>query len=222
MLTWKPPLASGVPSRADQKAALAIRADDHCLGSHKAPVTLVLFGDLHCPFTLHTLKMLRALLDERSSALRLVWRQRPLDVHTGAANAALVAERMALRYGESAFWRFIVALSELEHVASDAELSELEESLQAKAARVSEPTSNLRAAAKLERDRLVALTYAVAETPTLFVNGWRLNGEVSRAHLEQLLTEEQQEVEALLDESAPASQIYTIRVDANLLDWVRD
>ncbi len=222
MLAWKPPLATGLPSRGDQKAALPIHGGDHYLGSHKAQVTLMLFGDLRCPFTLRTLKTLRTLLDERPAALRLVWRERPLDVHTGAANAALVAERIALRYGQAAFWRFIVALSELEHVASDAELSELEASLQAGKPRLDEPTANNRATAKLESDRLVAFTYAVAETPTLFVNGWRLNGEVSRSHLEQLVRDEEHEVNALLDESAPASQLYSIRVDANLLDWVRD
>jgi protein-disulfide isomerase len=222
MLAWKPPLANGTPSRGDAKAALSIHANDHCLGSHKAEITLMLFGDLQCPFSLHVLKMLRAWLDERPTAFRLVWRERPLDVHAGSANAALVAERLAARYGESAFWRFIAALSELEHVASDTELSALEASLQSGVARANETTGNSRATAKLERDRLVALTYAIHETPTLFVNGLRLNGEVSHAHLEQLLNEEQQEVDTLLDESAPRDQVYTIRVDANLLDWVRD
>jgi len=219
---WKPPLASGAPSRGDEKAALSIHANDHCLGSHKAEITLMLFGDLQCPFSQRVLKMLRAWLDERPTAFRLVWRERPLDVHAGSANAALVAERMAARYGESAFWRFIAALSELEHVASDSELSALEASLQSGVARTDETTGNSRAAARLEQDRLVALTYAIHETPTLFVNGLRLTGEISHARLEQLLNDEQQEVDVLLDESAPRDQVYTIRMDANLLDWVRD
>jgi protein-disulfide isomerase len=221
-LAWMPPVTRGAPSAGDRNAALAIKGDDHCLGSHEAKVTLMVFGDLNCPFTLRMFKMLRGWLDERPAAFRLVWRERPLDIHPSAAGAALATERVALRFGEPAFWRFICALSEFERTPSGSELQALELGLTEGHARVTEAAATTRASAKLERDRLVALTYAIHETPTIFVNGLRLEGEVSRIHLEQLVTEEQQEVEALLDESVPQGRLYTIRVDANLLDWVRE
>jgi len=220
VLAWKPPVASGTPPFGDQKAALPVKVDDHSLGPHNAEVTLMLFGDLYCPFTLRMLKMLRTWLDEQPTAFRLVWRERPLDVHPGSADAALVAERLALRYGEPAFWRFVAALSELDRTASAADLTALEAGFEVGKPRVSEFVGGSRAAAKLERDRLLALTYAIYETPTLFVNGFRFKGEMSRTHLEQLVSEEQQAVEELLDDSIPSSDVYSIRVDANLLDWI--
>ena len=219
---WNPPIATGTPSPSDHRAALAVNPGDHVLGSHKADVTLVLFADLYCPYTLHTFEVLRDWLGEHPTAFRLVWRHRPLDIHPAAQQAARIAERVATRSGESAFWRFVFAVSELQGTASDAQLGELEEALQAKRPGVSESAANARGSVTLERDRLIALSYSIHATPTLYVNGLRLEGEVSRSHLEQMVSEERGEVQSLLDDSVPESQTYSMRVDENLLDLVRE
>jgi protein-disulfide isomerase len=220
-LAWVPPLAKGTPSAGDRDAALEISTFAHVLGSHKAPVTLMLFGDLNCPYTLKMLKTLRAWLDEQPGAYRLVWRHRPLDIHPNAAKAALIAERLAQRSGEQSFWRFVIAMTEMDGLPSEAEYDELEQALQASHSKLSESAANTRAAANLEHDRLIALSYAIHATPTLFINGLRIEGEISRSHLEQVVNEERVEVQALLDDSVPAAKTYTIRVDANLLDLQR-
>ncbi len=219
---WKPPVAKDKPSPSDRDAALEILSDDHCLGTYKAEVTLMLFGDLYCPFTRHMLGILRQWLDEQPSAFRLVWRERPLDIHPNAPKAASIAERLALRSGEAAFWRFVVAVSELNESPSDIDLEALEAGLTSGKVKTNAKTEAARAAAKIERDRLTALAYAIHATPTLFVNGLRIEGEISRPHLQQIIDEETEEVETLLDDAKPASKTYSIRVDANLLDWVRE
>jgi protein-disulfide isomerase len=219
---WKPRVARDKPSAGDRDAALEILPDDHCLGTHKAQVTLMLFGDLYCPFTRRVLGLLRQWLDEQPSAFRLVWRERPLDIHPNAPKAASIAERLALRSGEPAFWRFVVAVSELNESPSDIDLEALEVGLTTGKAKADAKTADAKAAAKIERDRLTALAYAIHATPTLFVNGLRIEGEISRPHLQQIIDEEKEEVETLLDDAEPAGKIYSIRVDANLLDWVRE
>ncbi len=220
-VAWAPPLAKGTPSIGDRNAALEIVASDHALGSHKAPVSLMLFGDPNCPFTLKMLKMLREWLGEQPNAFRLVWRHRPLDIHPNAPKAALIAERLALRSGEPSFWRFLIALSELDSLPSEANLTELEQALETGHFKMSESAANARAASNLEHDRLIALGYAIHSTPTLFINGLRIEGEISRPHLEQIINEERTEVQALLDDAVPAAKTYSIRVDANLLDLQR-
>lgn len=219
---WNPPIAKGNPSASDRNAALEIKPDDHSLGSHKAEVTLMLFGDLNCPFTLRLIKVLREWLDEQPSAFRLVWRERPLDVHPDAGKAALIAERLALRSGETALWRFIMAVSELKEDPSEANLAALDIGLQPAKPKLGEAQATTKAEAKLERDRLIALGYAVHSTPTLFINGLRIEGEISRQHLEQIISEEKEEVESLIDDAVPAAKTYSIRVDANLLDLARE
>ena len=221
-VTWHFPIAKDTLSPLDRSAALQVTADDHVLGTHKAQVTLMLFGDLNCPYTLHTLGMLRAWLDEQPAAFRLVWRHRPLDIHPEAAMTSLVAERLALQSSESSFWRFVFALSELNGSASEANISDLQAVLQARHSRLTENAANAQAASKLERDRLIALAYAIHATPTLFVNGLRIEGEISRPHLEQVVNEEREEVQALLDDSVPSTKTYSIRVDANLLELDRE
>jgi protein-disulfide isomerase len=84
---WVAPIASGAPNRFDQHAALPIAPGDHTLGSHAAPVTIMLFGDLTCPFTLRTFRVLRQLLDERPGTLRMVWRHRPMRPERGNCGA---------------------------------------------------------------------------------------------------------------------------------------
>jgi protein-disulfide isomerase len=168
------------------------------------------------------MKMLRAWLDEQPGAFRLVWRHRPLDIHPSAPKAALIAERLALRSGEQSFWRFVIAMTEMDSLPSEANLGELEKALEAEHFKLSESAANTRAASNLEHDRLIALSYAIHATPTLFVNGLRIEGEISKAHLEQIINEERVEVQALLDDSVPANKTYTIRVDANLLDLQRE
>jgi len=221
-LAWVPPVAKGSPSVRDRDAALEITASAHVLGSHKAPVTLMLFGDLNCPFTLKMMKTLRAWLDEQPNAFRLVWRHRPLDIHPDAGKAALIAERLALRSSEQSFWRFVIALAELDSIPSEANLGELEHAFQAEHFKMSESAANPRAASNLEHDRLIALSYAIHATPTLFINGLRIEGEVSRSHLEQIVNEERTEVQTLIDDAVPATKTYSIRVDANLLDLQRE
>ncbi len=221
-IAWVAPIAKDAPSLLDRNAALEVTAHDHILGTNKAKVTLMLFGDLNCPYTLRTFKTLRSWLDEQPTAFRLVWRHRPLDIHPGASQAALIAEQLALRQSEYSFWQFVFALSELNALASDADLGKLQEALQSRPSKLDEAAANARSASNLERDRLIALSYAIHATPTLFVNGLRLEGEISRAHLEQMVSEERAEVEALLDDSVPAAKTYTIRVDANLLELDRE
>jgi protein-disulfide isomerase len=182
----------------------------------------MLFGDLHCAFTLHLVKTLLGWLDEQPAAFRLVWRHRPIDIHPGAVQAAQIAERLALRRGERSFWRFVFALSEFQGTASESELSELEQALKTRTLLMNESLATSRAAARLERDRLIALGYEIHATPTLFINGLRIEGEISRPHMEQLVNEEKEQVEALLDESVPRAKTYSVRVDANLLDWERE
>lgn len=182
----------------------------------------MLFGDLNCPFTMGLTKTLRALLDEQPAALRLVWRHRPLDVHPAAGKASQVAERLALGSGERSFWRFVMAMSELQGKASDSALGELEQALQARPLKLDQASADARAAARVERDRLIALSYSIHATPTLFVNGLRFEGEISRTRLEQIIVEERAEVQSLLDDDVPPNAIYSIRVDANLLDLDRE
>jgi protein-disulfide isomerase len=221
-LTWQPPVATGNPSPIDRKAALEVATGDHALGSQRAPITLMLFGDLHCRYTLQSLRLLSRRVQEQPNEYRLVWRQRPLDVHPEAFATATTAERLALQYGEISFWRFVRAVSRLKGSASTSDVDTIAHALQIGSAKMSDAAAVSKAAGRLERDRVIGLTYSIHATPTLFVNGLRFEGRMANQLLDEVIEEESDAVQALRDDSVPQAQIYTIRVDENLLDLVRE
>ena len=221
-LAWQPPVATGNPSPVDRKAALEVATGDHVLGSQRAPITLMLFGDLHCRYTLHSFRLLSRRVQEQPSEYRLVWRQRPLDVHPEAFAAAMTAERLALQYGETAFWRFVRAVSRLKGSASTSDVDTIAHALQIGGAKMSDAAADSKAAGRLERDRVIGLTYSIHATPTLFVNGLRFEGRTPNQLLDEVIEEERDAVQALRDDSVPQARIYTLRVDENLLDLVRE
>ena len=87
---------------------------------------------------------------------------------------------------------------------------------------MSDAAAESKAAGRVERDRLIGLTYSIHATPTLFVNGLRFEGHTAKQFLDDVIEEELDAVQSLRDDSVPQAQIYTIRVDENLLDLVRE
>jgi Na+/H+ antiporter NhaA len=85
---------------------LAVPVDpdrDHIRGPLHAPVTLVEYGDLECPYCGQAEPVIRELLADFGD-LRYVWRHLPLnDVHPQAQQAAEASEAAA---AQGAFWEF--------------------------------------------------------------------------------------------------------------------
>src|SRR4051794_41893782 len=79
-----------------------LRADRHAYGRPDAPVTVLEYGDLECPYCRAAAPVLRELVDGAEGRVRLVWRHFPLfEVHPHALTAALAVEAAA---GPGRFW----------------------------------------------------------------------------------------------------------------------
>jgi len=217
-LTWDPPLASGAPTPLDSAAALPIKTGDHVLGSQLAPITLMLFGDLQCRYVLRTFRTLSRRVQEQPAELRLVWRQRPLDIHPDAPAMAAHAERLALQQDETAFWRYVRALSRLKGTATIADATTIALALQKHPPRVSDDVAGERAKRRVQSDERIAAAYAIHDTPTLFVNGLRVEGDFSERDLDEILDEEREVLKSLQHDRIPKAKLYAMRVHENLLD----
>lgn len=75
--------------------------EDHVIGSARAPVTLVEYGDFECPYTADAVPVVRRLLERYGDALRFVFRNFPLPKHPHAFRAAEASE-FAADHGR--FW----------------------------------------------------------------------------------------------------------------------
>ena len=75
--------------------------DDHVIGSERAPVTLVMYGDFECPYTADAAVVVARLIDRYGDALRYAFRSFPVPKHAQALPAAEAAEFAADR---GRFW----------------------------------------------------------------------------------------------------------------------
>jgi Na+/H+ antiporter NhaA len=148
-------------------------AVDHLRGSAEAPVTVVEYGDLECPYCGRAEPVIRELLADFGD-VRYVWRHLPLsDVHPHAELAAQASEAAG---AQGAFWEMHDQL--LDHQA-DLRLPALEsyaEGLGLDLDRFREDLRRHTHAARIERDVDSADGSGVTGTPTFFVNGRRHEG----------------------------------------------
>jgi protein-disulfide isomerase len=92
-------------------AANAFRTEGRRLyGNPDAPVTIVEFSDLECPFCgrLHT--TLKQVVDDSSGMVNWEYRHLPLPMHQHARAAAIASECVARLKNNDAFWQYLDVL----------------------------------------------------------------------------------------------------------------
>ncbi|HEY2260775.1 MAG TPA: Na+/H+ antiporter NhaA [Solirubrobacteraceae bacterium] len=162
--------------RAESIVDLAVPVDperDHIRGPEQAPVTLLEYGDLECPYCGQAEPVIRELLRDFGD-IRYVWRHLPLnDVHPSAQLAAEAAEA-AGAHGK--FWEMHDALLShqndltLKAIVADAERLGLDgEKFRAY-------LRKRKAAGRIAEDVESADLSGVSGTPTFFINGSRHQG----------------------------------------------
>jgi protein-disulfide isomerase len=86
----------------------APNAQDHIIGSPTAPLVLVEYSDIQCPFCSMVMPTLKRLAEESNGQIAWVYRHFPLDsIHPQAIPAALASECVAEQLGNEGFWKFI-------------------------------------------------------------------------------------------------------------------
>lgn len=91
-------------------AVRPVGAEDHMLGSPSAPVVIVEYSDLECPFCSRFHTTMQQAMDEFGKDGRIAWvyRHFPLEsIHPSARPAAVAAECADELGGAEAFWGFV-------------------------------------------------------------------------------------------------------------------
>jgi len=154
--------------------AVAVDPDrDHIRGPAQAPVTLLEYGDLECPYCGQAEPTIRTLLADRGD-LRYVWRHLPLrDVHPAAEQAAEASEAAG---NQGKFWEMhdlllahqsSLRLPDLKGYASELDLDP---------DRFADDMRRHAGAGRIAEDVDSADLSGVSGTPTFFINGRRHNG----------------------------------------------
>ena len=158
----------------------------HVYGDPDAPVTIVEFGDLECPYCQAAAPILRELVDTSAGTVRLVFRHFPLfEVHPHALTAALAVEAAG---DQGAFWPMFDRLVSGQDGLGDAQLREAADALGLDGARVvGDPAQ--RFGDRVEEDYADGRALDVRGTPTLFIDGERYSGRVTLAALRAAVVE---------------------------------
>jgi protein-disulfide isomerase len=167
-----------------QTGSIDVRPDDPTRGNPKAPVTIVLFSDFQCPFCARVSPTLDEVERAYGDKVRVVWKHQPLAFHPNALPAAKAAEA-AREQGK--FWqmhdRLFAAQRELSPDAYERFARELGLDLR----RFQESVRSGKTAARIEEDQRLASRIGAEATPTLFVNGERVEGAVPFATLKAVI-----------------------------------
>ena len=215
------PAASGTTRLATSGAqpsseALPVGSDDPVWGAATAPVTLVEFSDLQCPFCSRvnpTIKSLQAKYGPNQ--LRVVFKHNPLPFHANARPAAKVADAVLRQGGSAAFFAFLdLAFAEQSRLGDEA-LSDwvarvgLDPKVVLQRADLPETTE------KIERDIALSEKVGANGTPAFRINGQTLTGAQPLESFVRIIDAELAAVAELARKGTPADAVYQTRVAIN-------
>ncbi|HEX8475104.1 MAG TPA: thioredoxin domain-containing protein [Pyrinomonadaceae bacterium] len=151
-----------------------IATDDQPIkGNPTATVTLVEFTDYQCPSCARVHPVLETIATEYADRLKIVVRDYPLTQHANAFKAAEAAEA-AREQGK--YWEYTSILFKNQSALEVAKLKEYATQLGLDRQKFDAALDSGRFADKVQRDIQDGNRVGVNGTPTLFVNGRRVNG----------------------------------------------
>jgi len=155
--------------------------DRPTMGPADAPITLVEFADFECPHCARSLPKVEAAVHRHEGQVRLVYKYFPLAGHTWARAAAIASECARVQNPE-AFWEFAAAFYRDQSSIDANNIGEHIDTLTAD----NKLDSQLMHACmlgksadeRIDQDLKDGDAVHVMSTPTLFVNGIPLSGEI--------------------------------------------
>jgi protein-disulfide isomerase len=154
---------------------LELRPDDPIRGNKAAPVTIVLFSDFQCPYCSKVEPTLKQVLATYGDKVRVAWKHQPLPFHPNAAPAAEAAEA-AREQGK--FWEMHDALFQNQQSLSPETYERLARQIGLNVSAFKASIASGRNRARIAQDQQLAGRIGANGTPTMFVNGEKVEGAV--------------------------------------------
>lgn len=173
--------------------ALIQMNDAPSVGDKNAPVTLVEYSDFQCPVCKNLHDVLRGMLPNYASKVRVVFKDFPLEqIHPWARTAA-IAGRCAYQQDPKAFWKVYDLIYDNQEIVSAAnawtKMADYASQSGLNADSFKTCMASPEAGAAVDASRKNGQELEVGSTPTVFVNGRRIVGADQRL-LEQYIAYE--------------------------------
>lgn len=146
---------------------------DYVLGDPNAPVTVLVYSDLECPFCRRFHEdTLKPMMEEygKLGKVKLVYRHFPLpaSLHPNALNYALASECVADTLGQARFWEFIDKLFTTEAASLDDAIT-IAQSMGADKAKITDCVNNQDFLQKVKSEQTDGQSAGVRGTPSSFI-----------------------------------------------------
>ena len=169
------------------KLVLPVSERDHLLGSEKAAVTLVEYGDYECPYCGQAYPVVDQLLDMYRNVLRVAYRHFPLaTVHPHAQQAAEAAEAAG---AQGQFWEMHDLLYRNQAALDEESLLGYADDLELDSEQFASDLAEHRHASRIQEDVTSGIRSGVNGTPTFFINGLRHDGSFDLETLAAAITD---------------------------------
>lgn len=181
-------------------AAPPVAADDYILGNPDAPITLIEYSDLECPFCKRFHPTAQQALAEYGDQVRWVYKHFPIDqIHSKADKEAEASECAGELGGNEAFWAYIDRVFEITPSNNGLDLNLLPQiagEIGLDQVAFESCLNSGRYAEKVERQYQEGVRFGVTGTPGSFVNGTPVRGALPYENLKAIIDAELQKLES--------------------------
>ncbi len=173
------------------KVKIALKDSDYIRGNKNAPVVLIEYLDLECPYCKTFHSSMKTVLAQYSDKIAWVSRHFPLSFHANAQKEAEAAECVGKLGGADKYWNYIDKV--FERTTSNgtgfalADLPKLAVELGLNKNEFTTCLDSGEFAAKVQTDLAEGVNFGVQGTPTTFINGQPVEGAVSADQLKNIL-----------------------------------
>jgi protein-disulfide isomerase len=174
------------------------------LGPDDALVTIVEFADFHCPYCGKVAETVKKVQADNDDDVRIIFRQRPLNMHAKARPAAKAA---LAAHEQGKFWEMHDVLFEKRPGRAE-QFRELAESLGLDVAQFEADMESEEIAAMIKEDEDIATHYGSRGTPAFFINGRFISGAQPYSAFDALVKEELETAKKRVDEGVARGDVY--------------
>lgn len=163
--------------------------NDYWLGTTTPRVTIVEFGDFACPYCRNSYTTLRELGFKYQNSIKIIFKDFP--IHNDSLDLALAArcagEQKLLSSQEGLFWPMHDKLFALQGQFATTSLPDLAVSIGADANLFKNCLGGKKYLNDIKKDYLDGEELKISGTPTFFINGYKLAGEIPKDKFEEII-----------------------------------
>lgn len=155
------------------------------LGSNNPKITIVEFSDFACPFSKNSYPVIRDIVLKYNKDVRLIYRYYPVKQEYSAdlAMAAHCAGEQGL------FWPMHDILFRNQGVSEKDKIHNLAKEIGVDTAKFKDCFGNKKYLPQIQKDYADATDFKIKGTPTWFINGYKIEGDMPKENWEKIITE---------------------------------